>query len=93
MVTDISGGEALRHSKETRSMLNTHIEDCAGYQKDTNESLNRILVGMAESDAVREERTKQHDKKSKSQMKWIALFGLVLTALAAVNIVKDLILN
>jgi hypothetical protein len=89
MTDGVTANEALRHSKETRKMLDGHVEDCASYRKESNEKLDTLLTAAAAMDAVREERTGQHEQRFRSQGRWIALGGIVLTALGVMNILKD----
>ena len=99
-MTEITAGEALRHSQDTRSMLTDnaatlrtrvdHTEaDVEDHRRTTATCLSNITSHLAKTEAIRQERLTMHDEKAKKTSRNITIAGLILAGLGAANLVKD----
>lgn len=83
MANNVTAEEALRHSKDTRAMLQNHVEDCAEYRAETRDALGAINKTMVASQAVREERTQEHERRARRNAWLVGVVGLAIAALSA----------
>ena len=89
-MSDATASEALRYANETRDMLREHLKDCADYRKEMRQGIEKINRTLTEWNAIRHEREHSSERKLKRTNLYIAMGGVAIASIGAINLLMSL---